>query len=318
MSSASSPSGFRPCGWPASQIASQTAGAVVRVAEDLVAELARVAGARDHDRDPLVAADPPDQEAEPLEVLERGLRRRRPDQLAHDVARRRALDRDVVELVGRGLHERLQAELLAQLLQPDPVVLVAADEAEVVVAEPEDGGVVDHPAGLVAHGRVDDLADRQPARVARDRVLDQRLGVGPEHLPLAQRREVHDHGLLAAGPVLGDRALVVEAVRQPVAAVLDEALRELAGPRVERRLLCQHWLCLRGHAMGDRRREAVLGRVDAHVDVGALPRVRRVDVVRARRRRAHEVASSPSSARSRRGATTARPDEHVVRLDAGC
>ena len=203
-----------------------------------------------------------------------------------------------MQLVGRGLDPHLQAEPLGQLLQPDAVVLVAADEAEVVVAEPEDGGVVDHAAGLVADGRVDDLADRQPAHVARDRLLDQRLGVGAEHLPLAQRREVHDHGLLAAGPVLGDGALVVVAVRQPVAAVLDEALGQLARARVERRLLGQHWLCLRGHAVGDRRREAVLGRVDAHVDVGDLPAVGGVDVVGAGRRRADEVGH--------------RPQQHVV------
>ena len=45
-----------------------------------------------------------------------------------------------------------------------PVVLVAADEAEVVLPEAEHGRVVDHPAGLVAQRRVHDLADRQLAR----------------------------------------------------------------------------------------------------------------------------------------------------------
>ena len=71
-------------------------------------------------------------------------------------------------------------------------------------------------------GRVHDLAVGEPADVARDGRLHQRLGVGPEDLELAQRREVHDDGLLAAGPVFVERALVVEAGREPVAAVVDE------------------------------------------------------------------------------------------------
>ncbi len=180
----------------------------------------------------------------------------------------------------------------------DAVVGVAADEAEVVVGQPEHGGVVDHAAGLVAHRRVDDLPDRQLADVAGDRGLHERLGVGADDLPLAQRREVHDHGLLAAGPVLGDRPLVVVAVGQPVAAVVDEVARELRGPGVKRGLLGHLRVGLRGDAMGDRHREAVLGRVDADMDVGDLPAVGRVDVVRARRGGAHEVAG--------------RPQQHVV------
>ena len=44
--------------------------AVRRVAPDLVPELARVARARDHDRDPVERPDPPDGEPEPAEVLE--------------------------------------------------------------------------------------------------------------------------------------------------------------------------------------------------------------------------------------------------------
>ena len=246
-----------------------------------------------------------------------GLGGRRPDELLHQLAALGPLHGEVVELVGGGLHEHVQPEPLGELLEPDAGVLVAADEAEVVVAEAEDGGVVDHAAGLVADGGVDHVADGQPARVAGDRPLDQRLGVGAEHLPLAQRGEVHDHGLLAAGPVLGDGALVVVAVGQPVAAVLHEALGELARARVEGRLLGQHGLGLRGHAVGDRGREAVLGRVDAHVDVGDLPAVGGVDVVRAGRRRAHQVGHRPQQ----HVVAGARPglvhEEQVVAVEAG-
>ena len=196
------------------------------------------------------------------------------------------------------------------------------------MGQPEDGGVVDHSPGLVADGRVGHLPDRELAHVAGDGRLDEDLGVRPQHLPLAQRGEVHDHGLLATGPVLGDPALVVVAVGEPVAAVLHEALGELPGPRVKRRLLGEHWLGLRGHAVGDGRLKAVLGRVDAHVHVGDLPAVGGIDVVRAGRRRAHEVVHGPQQhvvAGPRPGlvhhqlvvAVEARVVEEVERLPAG-
>ena len=169
MSSASRPSGLSPCGCARLPDRVPHRGAVVGMAEDLVAELAGVAGARHHHRRPVVVADAADQEAEPLELLERGLGGRRPDQLLHDLAALGALDGEVVQLVGRGLDPHLQAQSLGQLAQPDAVVLVAADEAEVVVAEPEDRGVVDHAAGLVADRGVDHLPHRQLADVARAR-----------------------------------------------------------------------------------------------------------------------------------------------------
>ena len=249
------------------------------MAEDLVAELAGVAGPRDDDRDPVMGPDPSDQEAEPLELLEARLGRRRPHDLLQRVTARGPLEGHVVELIGGRLDPHLEPLAVGDLAQPDAVVLVAADEAEVVLAEPEHGGVVDHPAGLVAQRRVDDLAHRQLADVAGHDALHERLGVGTQHLPLAQRREVHQRDLLAARPVLGDPALVVEAVGQPVAAVLDEALGQLRGPRVERGLLRQHRRSVGGHAVGDGHREAILRRIHAHVDICHLPGIRWVDVV---------------------------------------
>ena len=64
---------------------------------------------------------------------------RRPDDLAQDVAAQRPLHGEIVQLVGRRLDPHAQPEPLGQLLEVDAVVLVAADEAEVVRAEPEDG-----------------------------------------------------------------------------------------------------------------------------------------------------------------------------------
>ena len=145
------------------------------MAEHLVAELAGIARARDDDRRAVIAADAPDGEAEPAELVQRGLRRRRPDDLAQDVAALRSLHGDVVQLIGRGAHPRLEAEFLGLLAQPDAAIVDAADPAEIVVAESEQRAVVDHAAVLVAHGGVDDLSDGKFADIARERVLQQRL-----------------------------------------------------------------------------------------------------------------------------------------------
>ena len=59
---------------------------------------------------------------------------------------------------------------------------------------------------------------------------------------------------------------------------------------MEGRLARQHRVGIGGHAARDRDRERVVGRVHPHVDRRDLPAVRRVDVVRARRRGADEVA----------------------------
>ena len=259
------------------------------MAPDLVAELAGVAGARDDDRDPVGRADPPDQQPEPAQLLQPRLGRRRPDDLAEDLAAPRTLHGEVVELVGRGLHPGPHRLGLGQRGQVDAGVGVADDEAEVVIAEAVDGGVVEHAAGLVADRGVGDLADRELAHVAGHRALHQRLRVGPQHLELAQRREVHDHRRLAAGPVLGDRALALVAVRQPVAPVLDQVAGQRRGAGVKRGFLGHHGFSLRGDAVGDRHREPVLRPVDADVDVGDLPAVGGVDVVGARRGGAEQV-----------------------------
>ena len=211
-----------------------------------------------------------------------------------------------MQLVGGRLDPHLQPEPVGDLAQPDAVVLVAADEAEVVLAQPEHGGVVDHAAGLVAQRRVDHLADGQLADVAGDHPLHQRLGVGAQHLPLAQRREVHDGQLLAAGPVLGDGALVVEAVRQPVAAVLDEALGQRRGAAGETRSP--------GSAPARRRRSRA-ARWPSRSGSRANRRARghlsppRHSMDRCRRGRPTTRTpgrSSPAASRSRPAATTAR------------
>ncbi len=168
-------------------------GPVGRMAEDLVAELAGVAGARDHDRDAVVAADPADQEAEPLELVERRLSRRRPDRARASGSR---LFGPCTARLWSWSVESLQftpqAEALHLLAQPDAVVFVAADEAEVVLGRGGRRWRRRSCRRSRCRGRVDHLADRQLADVAGHHLLDERLGVRAEHLPLAQRREVDD------------------------------------------------------------------------------------------------------------------------------
>ena len=260
------------------------------MAPDLVAQLAGVAGARDHQRDTVEIAQPGDGEAEPAELLQVRLGRRGPDQLFEDFAALGALHRDVVQLVGRGLDPDLEAQLLGLLAQPDAAVVVATDPAEVVGPEAEGRAVVDHAAVLVAHGRVDHLSDRKAPHVAGQTVLHQRLGVGADHLELAQRREVNRHGPLAAGPVFLDGAIVREAVGQPEAAVFGEVAGQRGGAWMERGLARQLGFGVGSHAISHRFGEGVLGRVDPDVDLGRVPAVGRVDVAGTGRGGADQVS----------------------------
>src|ERR1035441_5518611 len=105
---------------------------------DLIAQLAGVAGSRDDDRNAVVGADPADEEAKPLQLRQARLGGRGPDELGQRCAALRALDGEVVQLVGGRLDPDSQPLPVGDLAQPDSVVLVAADEAEVVLAKAED------------------------------------------------------------------------------------------------------------------------------------------------------------------------------------
>src|SRR5438552_3579770 len=74
---------------------------ILGVAENLITELARIAGARHDDRHALEAVNAPNREAEPFELAHRRLRRRGPYDLLEQIARLRALHGDIVQLVGR-------------------------------------------------------------------------------------------------------------------------------------------------------------------------------------------------------------------------
>ena len=255
-------------------------GCVRGVAEHFEAELAGVAGARHHQRDPVVVADTGDGEPEPSQLRDRRLVGTGPDHLLQDLSAVGPLDLEVVELLGGAAHPCLQPQALGLLPQPHAAVAqLPADPAEVLAPEPEHGAVVDHAAGVEAHGGVRHLAVGELADVAGDAGLHQQLGVGAGDLVLAQRGEVYGRRGLPAGPVLLDGAVGGVGIGQPVAAVLAEAAGQPGGAGMEPGLLGQLGLGVCGHA--DRRRflEPVGRGIDPHRDVGGVPGVGRVDVV---------------------------------------
>src|SRR6516162_6044687 len=104
-------------------------GGILGMAEDLVAELTRIAGARDDDGSAVMVADPPDGEVEPLDLRQARPRGRRPDDSLQQIAAPGSLDGDIAELVGRGFDPGLEATGRRLVAQPLAGELVAADEA---------------------------------------------------------------------------------------------------------------------------------------------------------------------------------------------
>jgi hypothetical protein len=235
------------------------------VAPDLVTQFARVAGPRNDDGRSIEVADAPDGEAEPAELFELRLGRRRPRHLIQYLAALRALHRDVVELIGGRLDPDLEAQFLGLLAQPDAA---AADPAEVVGPQPEQRAIVDHAAGLAAHGRIDDLAGREAPYVTGQGVLHQGFSIRTQDLEFPKRRQVDHRDALAARPVFLDRPIVRVTVGQPIAPVLGETTGHFRGARMERRLADRLGFAVGCHSVGHRFGDAVPGRADPDVDAG--------------------------------------------------
>ena len=160
---------------------------VARVAPDLVAQLAGVTGARNHDRRATGVTQAAHSETEPLQLSQRGLVRRRPDDGRKQGAAGRALHRDVVQLIGRIAHQHLQAQRFGLVLQPDTAEVVTTDPAEVVAPQAQQGSVIEHAAMRVAQGGVHDLADAEFFHIACKAVLEQGFSIRPGDLEFAQR-----------------------------------------------------------------------------------------------------------------------------------
>ena len=107
-----------------------------------------------------MAADASNREAEQPDLLNRRPAGRRFDDLLQDLPRPRTLNGDVVNFRRRGLQIHIVIGFGRLLLEPDEARIVATDPAEIVIAQSEQRSVVDHAAVLVAHRRIDDLADR--------------------------------------------------------------------------------------------------------------------------------------------------------------
>ena len=107
------------------------------------------------------------------------------------------------------------------------------------------------------------------------------------------------------------------AVGQPVAVVLDKVAGAAAGAGVKAGFLGHGHVRIRLLVVADGAREGLRLRIDAHVNVGGVPAVRRVDVVRAGGGDAHQVGQRPQQ----NVIAGARPrlveDEQVLAVDLG-
>src|ERR1700674_270950 len=157
---------------------------MLRGAEDLVADLARITSSRHPARAP---ADrhllrP---EVEIPQVADVGV-----GQTPEQVTRVGALELDVGHLLGDRLDLDLQA--LARGVEMLEVGIERSDGPRVVVSELVDGAVADHGPVLVAEGTVPDLADRQTEHLVGEAPFDRLHSVATAKIPLAQRRFVPD------------------------------------------------------------------------------------------------------------------------------
>ena len=263
---------------------------VARVAPDLVAQLAGVTGARDHDRRATGVTQTAHGEAEPLQLGQRRLVWRRPDDGRKQGAAGRALHRDVVQLVRGIAHQHLQAQRFGLVLQPDTAEVVTADPAEVVAPQAQQGSVIEHAAMRVAQGGVHDLADAEFFHIACEAMLQQGFGVRPGDFEFAQRRQIDQHGLFAAGPVFGNRVALSVAARQPETFVFDEVTGQRRGAGMECGLSAHGGLRCGRNPVRNAGGKSV-GRVKhAHQNIRGVPTVGRAGVIRAGRGHANQIS----------------------------
>ena len=158
---------------------------------DLVAEVARVAGARDRDRH---VAQPGVDEPEVLERADVGGR-----QLLEDGARQRSLERERADLCRHVLDDHVHA----LRVHPQPArVRLGARQAVRPVVEAADRAVVDDLAVGVAPRRVQHLPDGALGDVARDHAVEQPRRVAARDQVLVERRHVEKRRRIADRRVL--------------------------------------------------------------------------------------------------------------------
>ena len=190
-------------------------GGVAQV--DLVALLAGEPGLGHHDREPgdLSLHQPVGGQAGDLGT----------EQVGHQVDRPGALhlDRRHVDLVD------LDVEGLTDLhpLQPQHQIGIRQAEPELVLGDPQQHGIVEDPALLVAEDDVAGAHHRDLRRVPGDHQVDERLGVGALHPDLALDRDVPQRDVVDQRVVLGHGPAVLG---PDVAAGVVDAVVDLGPP----------------------------------------------------------------------------------------
>ena len=188
---------------------------------DLVAEVPRVAGARDRDGDVAHRGL-----YEP-KVLERGEVGGR--DLREHGARERPLDRKRPD----PLRDVLDQDLHSDRVHRQPAQgRIGAGKAERAFVESADGPVVDHLARDVAPRRIEHLADAKLRDVTRHHAIEQARGVTPGDPVLVERRDVDERGRVTDRGVLAVRMRIVRArhlVTGPAAPGLGAHQRRGAG-----------------------------------------------------------------------------------------
>ena len=92
--------------------------------------------------------------------------------------------------------------------QPQPRRIIPADPAEIGIAKPINGAVIDHPTMRIAHRGIAHLPHAQLFHVARHTKLHQGFGIRPRHLVLSQRTQIHHGRFFTHRPIFLDGAKV--------------------------------------------------------------------------------------------------------------
>ena len=242
MSSASSPSGVQAVRLARLPDRVPQRRTVVRVAPQLVAEFAGVPGARDQQRDAVVVARAGrsanrNQFSSAKAVCVGGVQT---SSLSSSRLRGPWTARLCSWSVDRLTQTRFRPSRSRLLAQPQPVVLVAADEPEVGVAQPEHGG----SRRSSRRSRCTSPSTR-PGRCDSLRMLrvTQACSSASASGPSTSNLRSGDRSISAArsrhAQYSSSRAVVVEGGRQPVAPVFGELPGELRRPGVKAGFLGQ-------------------------------------------------------------------------------
>ena len=170
---------------------------VLAAHEDLVAALAGVAGARDHD------GGAEQRRLHVVEVLEVADARH---VLGEEVHCERALQREIVEIVIEQHGDVAAHGGLDDLLMRRAR---AVHQHEGVGAGAIDDAVIGEHAAVIQHAGIDRLARIDLVDVAGGDVVEHRDRVGPHEVDLLEARNIHQSGLGAHRDVLGVDVLVV-------------------------------------------------------------------------------------------------------------